>query len=116
MCCLGIRPIGARQTTMRHLMGTMCVPSAHKEQLKDPQKLKPLKLKRSILAFISIKFGHVFVISMSTLNTPSTNPISVQHWYAAVTSCYRTILIPKRYTSINVKTKFDRNKCENGPF
>jgi hypothetical protein len=82
MCCLGIRPIGARQTTMRHLMGTMCVPSAHKEQLKDPQKLKPL-----ILAFISIKFGPVFVISMSTLNTPSTNPISVQHWYAAVTSC-----------------------------
>jgi hypothetical protein len=46
-----------------------------------------LRSKPPILAFISINFGPVFVIFISTLNTPSTNPISVQHWYAAVTSC-----------------------------
>ena len=57
MCCLGIRPIGARQTTMRHLMGTMCVPSAHKEQLKDPQKLKPLNtmIQKGIVQYNQIE-------------------------------------------------------------
>jgi hypothetical protein len=42
MCCLGIRPIIAKQTPRCHLMGTMCVPSAHKEQLKDSHKLNSL--------------------------------------------------------------------------
>ena len=47
MCCLGIRPIIAKQRPRCHLMGTMCVPSAHKEQLKDSHKLNSLNTSSS---------------------------------------------------------------------
>jgi hypothetical protein len=38
-------------------MGTMCVPSAHKEQLKDPQKLKPLNtmIQKGIVQYNQIE-------------------------------------------------------------
>jgi carnosine synthase len=57
MCCLGIRPIIARQTPRCHLMGTMCVPSAHKEQLKDSHKLNSLNtmIQKGIVQYNQIE-------------------------------------------------------------
>ena len=42
---------------MCHLMGTMCVPSAHREQLKDPHKLNSLNtmIQKGIVQYNQIE-------------------------------------------------------------
>lgn len=42
MISLGIRPIIPKPVPTCHLMGTMCVPSLHRKQLEDPNKIKLL--------------------------------------------------------------------------